>query len=495
MMQVGITMKQIVVNDNEYEIKVALLEDDILTEFYVERDDKERMVGNIYKGRVANVLPGMESAFIDIGLERNAFLYVKDLREFEEQYLDGIKNSVKPIEEILKVGDEVILQILKEPRGTKGARVTTHYTIPGRYLVLMPNNDYIAISKKIVDEEERERLKKILQDIKPEGVGVIIRTAGEHKVENDFIREIEYLTKAWKEIESNIKKSKVGECLYKDKNIIERISRDIFTNDIDVLTIDSEEGYWELIDYISAFSENILKMKVKLYQEQQPIFDYYNITPQLNKALNKKVWLKCGGYLIIEKTEALVSIDVNTGKNTGSINLESTVLETNMEAAEEIPKQLRLRNLSGIIIIDFIDMKIEEDQKKVVECLETHLQKDRIKNNVVRFTELGLIEMTRKRIGKELSSYFMDTCPHCNGEGMIKSVDTIIGEIIQEIKEASQESDIKKVILKVGSETGSRIKEGYIDFIDAFLKKNNKSFELIVEPLFEREKTNLLLEK
>lgn len=488
-------MKQIVVNVNEFEIKVALLEEDILTEFYVEREDKERMVGNIYKGRVANVLPGMESAFIDIGLEKNSFLYVKDLREFEEQYLDGIKNSVKPIEDILKVGDEVILQILKEPRDTKGARVTTHYTIPGRYLVLMPNNDYIAISKKIVDEEERERLKKILQDIKPEGVGVIIRTAGENKVEKDFIREIEYLTKAWKEIESKISKSKVGECLYKDKNIIERISRDIFTNDIDILTIDSEEGYWELLDYISAFSENILKMKVKLYQEKQPVFDYYNITSQLNKALNKKVWLKCGGYLIIEKTEALISIDVNTGKNTGSINLEATVLETNLEAAEEIPKQLRLRNLSGIIIIDFIDMKLEEDQKKLVECLEKHLLNDRIKNNIVRFTELGLIEMTRKRVGKQLATYFMDTCPHCNGEGVIKSVGTIIGEIIQEIKASSKEEDVKKIIVKVGTDIGEEIKKNYKEFIEEFLKKYNKRFEMIIEPMFDREKTNLLLEK
>lgn len=488
-------MKQIIVNVTEFDVKVALIEDGTIVEFFVQNEDAARIIGNIYKGKVANVLPGMESAFLDIGLEKNAFLYVKDLREFEEKYLDGIENSDKPIEDILSVGDDVIVQVLKEPNGTKGARVTTHYTIPGKYLVLMPNNDYIAISKKIKDDDERQRLKKILEDIKPKGIGLIIRTAARNKEESVFEKEIEYLVKKWKKIESEISSSRPGDVVYKDTNIIRRVFRDMFSTDIDELIIDSEEHYWELIDYISAFSENELKLRLKLYQKSEPILEYYGIDKEVKKALQKKVWLNCGGYLIIEKTEALISIDVNTGKNTGSCNLEQTVFETNMEAAVEIPRQLRLRNLGGIIILDFIDMTIEDDKKKVIETLEVNLAKDRIKNNIVHFTELGLVEMTRKRVGRQLWTYFMDECPVCNGTGMVKSIDTIILEIIKEIKFLANEKDIKTINLKTGVLVYEKIQSFYIEFIKSYLKENNKNFNIIKDKNFDREKNEFLLEK
>ncbi len=281
-------MKQIIVDANDYEMRIALVEDDVLTEFFIEREERPRMVGSIYKGKVANVLPGMESAFVNIGLPKNSFLYVKDLREFEEKYLDGIENSKKPIEDILNVGDEVVVQVLKEPTGNKGARVTTHYTIPGKYLVLMPNNDHIAISKKITDEEERNRLQKILEDIKPKGIGVIIRTAAREKNESVFVKEIEYLTKQWKEIERKLKKAKVGDVVYKDNNIIRRVVRDVFSSDVDYLVINSEDEYYELIDYMSAF-ENDFKVKIKLYNEEEPIFEHYKINEKVERALNKKV--------------------------------------------------------------------------------------------------------------------------------------------------------------------------------------------------------------
>lgn len=488
-------MKDIIINVNEFEIKVALLEDEKMTEFFIEKEDIERIAGNIYIGRIANVLPGMESAFVDIGLPKNAFLYVKDLREFEEKYLDGIEKSDKAIEDILNVGDKVVVQILKEPTGTKGARVTTHYTIPGKYLVLMPNNDYIAISKKIKDESERERLTKILEDIKPKGVGVIIRTAAQLKEESDFVREIEYLTKQWKEIEAKIEKAEVGEVIYKDNNLIERVVRDVFASDVDHVIIDSEEKYWEFIDYISAFAQNEMKVKVKLYQEERPIFEFYNIDQELENALKRKVWLKCGGYLIIEKTEALISIDVNTGKNTGSLNLEATVYETNMEAAEEIPRQLRLRNLGGIIIIDFIDMRLDEDKEKLVSNLEENLKKDRIRNNIVNFTELGLIEMTRKRVGKELSSYFMETCSYCKGTGKVKSLETIVQEIMSELKFLAEDKSLVNIKLKVNDELLRKIEQNYMVFIDSYMKQKRKTMEYFSEKNMHREKYEIAVEE
>lgn len=476
-------MNQIVINIDEFQSRAAIIEDGKVVEILIEREEEGRINGSIYKGKVANVLPGMESAFVNIGLEKNGFLYVNDLREFEEKYLDGILNSSRPIEDILNVGDDVVVQILNEPRGTKGARVTTHFTIPGKYLVLMPNNDHIAISKKIKDEKERERLESIFKEIKPENMGVIIRTAAFGKSEFHFEREIEYLVKKWEDIEKKIKGAKVGEVLYKDNGIITTVLRDIFSNDIDELIVDNEDVYWEVIDYINAFSEKTLKTKIKLYKDgkEKDIFDLYGINEEIDKALNEVVWLECGGYLVIQKTEALISIDVNTGKNTGSLNLEETVVNTNIEAAKEIPRQLRLRNFGGIIIIDFIDMRVEEDKIKVLEALEKHLQKDRIKNNIVHFTDLGLVEMTRKRSGKPLAYYFQEVCPCCNGTGKIKSKDALIHELMKEIKICSEDKDISTIKVRLSKNLIESFKEIYFEIIKEFLKMKKKAIELEVD--------------
>lgn len=476
-------MNQIVINIDEFQSRAAIIEDGKVVEILIEREEEGRINGSIYKGKVANVLPGMESAFVNIGLEKNGFLYVNDLREFEEKYLDGILNSSRPIEDILNVGDDVVVQILNEPRGTKGARVTTHFTIPGKYLVLMPNNDHIAISKKIKDEKERERLESIFKEIKPENMGVIIRTAAFGKSEFHFEREIEYLVKKWEDIEKKIKGAKIGEVLYKDNGIITTVLRDIFSNDIDELIVDNEDVYWEVIDYINAFSEKTLKTKIKLYKDgkEKDIFDLYGINEEIDKALNEVVWLECGGYLVIQKTEALISIDVNTGKNTGSLNLEETVVNTNIEAAKEIPRQLRLRNFGGIIIIDFIDMRVEEDKIKVLEALEKHLQKDRIKNNIVHFTDLGLVEMTRKRSGKPLAYYFQEVCPCCNGTGKIKSKDALIHELMKEIKMCSEDKDISTIKVRLSKNLIESFKEIYFEIIKEFLKMKKKAIELEVD--------------
>ncbi len=476
-------MNQIVINIDEFQSRAAIIEDGKVVEILVEREEEGRINGSIYKGKVANVLPGMESAFVNIGLEKNGFLYVNDLREFEEKYLDGILNSSRPIEDILNVGDDVVVQILNEPRGTKGARVTTHFTIPGKYLVLMPNNDHIAISKKIRDEEERERLENIFKEIKPENMGVIIRTAAFGKSEFHFEREIEYLVKKWEDIEKKIKGAKIGEVLYKDNGIITTVLRDIFSNDIDELIVDNEEVYWEVIDYINAFSEKTLKTKIKLYRDgkEKDIFDLYGINEEIDKALNEVVWLECGGYLVIQKTEALISIDVNTGKNTGSLNLEETVVNTNIEAAKEIPRQLRLRNFGGIIIIDFIDMRVEEDKIKVLEALEKHLQRDRIKNNIVHFTDLGLVEDDKKTCWETSGILFSGSMPHCNGTGKIKSQDALIHELMKEIKMCSEDKDISTIKVRLSKTLIESFKEIYFEIIKEFLKMKKKAIELEVD--------------
>lgn len=472
-------MNQIVINIDEFQSRAAIIEDEKVVEVLIEREEERRINANIYKGKIANVLPGMESAFVNIGLEKNAFLYVNDLREFEEKYLDGICNSERPIEDILTVGDEVVVQVLSEPRGTKGARVTTHYTIPGKYLVLMPNNNHIAISKKIKEEEERNRLEEIVRDLKPENMGVIIRTAAQGKSIFHFEREMEYLVKKWEDIEKKTSTAKIGEVLYKDNGIVATVLRDIFSNEIDELVIDNEEAYWEVIDYINAFSEKTLKTKIKLYNDDEiGIFERYGIEKEIENALKEEVRLECGGYLVIQKTEALISIDVNTGKNTGSYNLEQTVLNTNLEAAREIPRQLRLRNLGGIIIIDFIDMRLEEDKLKVLEALEQNLSKDRIKNNIVHFTDLGLIEMTRKRTGKPLYNYFQERCPMCEGTGKIKSKDSVIHEMMTEIKECAKDEDINIIKVILSKKLKIAFKELYFDFVEDFVKNRKKKIIL-----------------
>lgn len=472
-------MNQIIISTNKFKTRAAIIEDSKVVEIQIEREKEKTLSGNIYKGRVANVLPGMESAFVNIGLEKNSFLYVQDLRDFEEKYMVGTEKDEKPIEEMLNVGDDVVVQVISDPRETKGARVTTHYTIPGRYLVLMPTNRHIAVSKKITDENERERLENIFKEIVPEDMGVIIRTSAEGKSVYYFEKELQYLVKKWEDVKRGISKAKIGTILYQENSLLLKILRDVLTNEIDEIIIDNENAYWEVIDYIRAFSEGTLKTKVRLYLEKQDIFEKYGVQSEIEKALKKEVALDCGGTIVIEKTEALVSIDVNTGKNIGNQNLEDTVLNTNIEAAKEIGRQLRVRNLSGIIIIDFIDMRDEEDKEALVKSFEEVLQRDRIKNNIIHFTDLGLIEMTRKRVGKPLSYYFQEECPYCHGTGKVKSSRAIVEEIIKEIKDILDEKDIRNIKVITRRAIKEKMEEIYLDFLEALLKKHKKTIEIL----------------
>jgi ribonuclease G len=418
-------MKEIIIDIGVKNTTVALLEEKELAELYVEKHNNQSIVGNIYKGRVENVLPGMQAAFVNIGIDKNAFLYVKDAipntyigEEEESEYADKYKNI--NINDFLKVGQEIVVQVVKEPINTKGARVTTHITLPGRFIVLMPTVEYIGISRRIENEQERERLKALATQCKPENMGIIIRTAAEGCSEEEICEDIVFLSKLWENIQVGQQSGSVPRIVHKDINIVYRTVRDMFTNDIDKFVINDKEEYDNILKFVGLFSEDFVK-KVEHFDKAYEILEYYDIKSKISKVLTRKVWLKSGGYLVIDQTEALTVVDVNTGKFVGSIDLKDTVLKTNVEAAREIAKQLRLRDIGGIIIIDFIDMHEKQHEEVVLEALKNSLKKDRTKSNVLGITHLGLVEMTRKKVRQRVDSAFMSDCPHCNGEGKILS--------------------------------------------------------------------------
>lgn len=413
--------KEIIINVGDEENRVAVLEDKLLVEMFIERSVCQRVVGNIFKGRVENVLPGMQAAFVDIGLEKNAFLYVEDA--YSRHGENGHSGPAANICDVVKQGQDIIVQVVKEPIGTKGARVTTQVTLPGRYLVLMPTVDYIGISRRIEDEEERERLRDLAAKIKPEATGVIVRTAAEGVMDDDFMQDIKMLNGLWKKIVNRSHSGPVPNLLHSDLGLVQRILRDIFTEDVDRLTIDSRPGYEKAMDLLDIVDPG-LKFKVVL-EETGNIFEDAGIEKELEKALKRKVWLKCGGYLIIDQAEALTAIDVNTGKYVGSTNLEDTVLKTNLDAAAEIARQMRLRNLGGIIIIDFIDMIEEGHRQQVLDRLEEEIKKDKTKANILGLTQLGLVEMTRKKVRPSLSEVLQKPCPYCEGRGKVLSEETL----------------------------------------------------------------------
>lgn len=415
-------LKEIIVNVGEEETRVAVLENKILVEIHIERALNQRLVGNIFKGRVQNVLPGMQAAFVDIGLEKNAFLYVEDAYGNKHDEYVSSEYGVN-INDVVKPGQDIIVQIVKEPIGTKGARITTQITLPGRYLVLMPTVDYVGVSRRIEDEKERDRLRALSNVIKPEGMGIIARTVAEGVHEEELQQDINLLTRLWKKILNRSAHGPAPNLLHRDLELVQRILRDVFTEDVDRLIVDSRYEYEKIYEVLDII-EPSLKNKVFL-DETENIFENLGIEQELEKALKRKVWLKCGGYLVINIAEAFTAIDVNTGKYVGSTNLEDTVLKTNQDAAEEIARQLRLRNLGGIIIIDFIDMVEDEHRKQVLKKLEEEIKKDKTKTNILGITQLGLVEMTRKKVRPSLSEVMQKACPYCEGRGKVLSEETL----------------------------------------------------------------------
>jgi ribonuclease G len=445
---------ELVINAASHETRIALIENGTIAELYIERSREKGIVGNIYKGRVIRVLPGMQAAFVDIGLEKAAFLYVADvfdaIEEYESLLYDGRKKDdepngdqvgngnseyrpLHPIEDLLQEGQELLVQISKEPIGTKGARITSHISLPGRHLVYMPTVDHIGISRRIEDEEERERLREIVERLKQPGSGYIVRTVSEGKSEEDLVADMHYLSTLWDEIAKRKDKAAVPSLLHSDLDVVQKVVRDIVTEQVDKIVVDSKTDHDRIVQFIGTFADK-RKYAIELYDEEEPIFDHYGLEVEISRALGRKVWLKSGGYIIIEQTEALTAVDVNTGRFVGKHNLEDTILKTNLEAVKEIAYQLRLRNIGGIIIIDFIDMEKEVNRDKVFTALEESLKSDKSKTNILKISELGLVEMTRKRVRESIGRMMCEPCTYCEGRGYIKSKTTICHEIFRELR-------------------------------------------------------------
>jgi ribonuclease G len=447
---------ELIINSRPHETRVALLENGIAVELHIERRTGQELMGNIYRGRVMRVLPGMQAAFIDIGLDRSAFLYVsdvhKDFLELEQMMLQNCTNTDDApiqslgetrqdtlsgipfnIEDLLQEGQDIMVQVSKEPIGTKGARLTSHVSLPGRHLVLMPTVNHIGVSRRIEDPEERTRLRNIVQEIRPGDMGFIVRTVSEGADKDKLEPEMDFLLKLWANIQEKMARSSSPALLYKDLTVSLRAVRDLFTREVDRLVIDSREEYENIMAFIEAFAPR-LKYSVKQYDGTEPIFDAYGIEMEISRALEKKIWLKSGGYIVIELTEALTVIDVNTGSYVGKRNLEETILKTNIEAVKEIAYQLRLRNIGGLIVIDFIDMEKKPNRDRVFVALKEALGKDKAKNHILRMSELGLIEMTRKRTREDLNRFLSEPCFYCEGRGVLKSTKTICYEILRDIE-------------------------------------------------------------
>ncbi len=504
---------ELVINAASHETRIALIENGTIAELYIERSREKGIVGNIYKGRVIRVLPGMQAAFVDIGLEKAAFLYVADVFDAIEEYESLLDSGNKkddeshevqepgghpefrplhPIEDLLQEGQELLVQISKEPLGTKGARITSHISLPGRHLVYMPTVDHIGISRRIEDEEERERLREVVERLKQPGSGYIVRTVSEGKSEEDLVADIQYLSTLWNEISTRKDKAAVPSLLHSDLDVVQKVVRDIVTEQVDRIVVDSKTDYDRIVQFISTFAAK-MKYAIELYDEEEPIFDHYGLEVEISRALGRKVWLKSGGYIIIEQTEALTAIDVNTGRFVGKHNLEDTILKTNLEAVKEIAYQLRLRNIGGIIIIDFIDMEKEVNREKVFGALEEALKADKSKTNILKISELGLVEMTRKRVRESIGRMMCEPCTYCEGRGYIKSKTTICHEIFRELRREMLDIRGTKATVTVHPLVADLLYDEERRGLEELEKKFKKRITVRAKPGFHQEQFEILI--
>ncbi|MBW2558041.1 MAG: Rne/Rng family ribonuclease [Deltaproteobacteria bacterium] len=497
--------KELIFNCTEYETRIAILEDRVLSNFYVERIDERSVVGNIYKGKVVRVLPGMQAAFVDIGLERSAFLYVADTCneipdlnfftkgddpiEFEKG--EHPEQYIQPIEDILKGGHEVLVQVSKEPLGTKGARVTTHISLAGRDIVSMPASYHTGVSRKITSEQERDRLREIIKKLCQERHGFIARTVSEGKGEDELKGDFDYLSKLWNTIREKAQHTGTPGLVHRELGMTLRAIRDFYTEDVERIVVDSEEEYQKLTHFMDSLMP-FMKCSIDLYRDNIPIFDSFGIELDISKMLNRKVWLKSGGYIIIEETEALCSIDVNTGKYVGKKNIEETILKTNMEAVREIAYQLRIRNIGGIIIIDFIDMEIETNREKIFDAFKAEMEKDRNKTNVRKISEFGLIEMTRQRRRKSLSGTMCETCPRCGGSGTVKSRTSVCYEIFRELEKKAAYDIAETLRVFVHPEVAGLLMEDENNTLRALEKRLGRKIIVETGSSLHREKFEII---
>jgi len=491
---------EIIINATPQETRVALLEDRVLVEIYIERTKDRGIMGNIYKGKVVKVLPGMQAAFVDIGLEKASFLYVSDvyggMEDYEEMIFQGEEmpnafNFSSQIEDLLSEGQEILVQVSKEPLGTKGTRITSHITLPGRYLVYMPTVDHIGVSRRIKDEKERRRLREAILAMRPSSGGFIVRTASEGAEPEDIRNDMEFLLRIWNNIQKKKESSTAPSLIHSDLTMVLRVIRDILSPQVNRIVIDSKDEYENILSFINTYMPK-QKFEILHYEKEEPMFDAYGIEMEIDKILGRKVWLKSGGYIVIDMSEALVAIDVNTGRYVGKRNLADTILKTNLEAAKEIAYQLRLRNIGGIIIIDFIDMEREGDREKVFQAFEEALRKDRQKTNIFKISDLGLVEMTRKRTRENISRILSEPCPYCEGAGLIKSKTTICYDIFREIERTSSALGGHSITVEVNPEVADLLYEEERGTVEELEKRLKKKILIKGKPGFHQEQFNLI---
>lgn len=450
--------KEIIANIEPFEVRVAVIENGVVVGLLIERG--EPLAGNIYKGRVASVLPGMEAAFVDVGLDRNAFLHLSDIRtrgvtafgateEIEDQIGRG-----DAIAERVRVGQEILVQVTKEPRGSKGARATTYVALPGHYLVLTPTVPGIGVSRKIDDEQERRRLRAIADRLRPEGMGLIVRTAAEGVAERELADDVRFLLQLWNSVAARARDARAPALLYQDLGLIRRVVRDLFTGEVERFVLDSPDEWRRVRELIGAFAPE-LAGRVQLHDGPAPIFEAHHVEREIERALHRKVWLKSGGYLVFDRTEAATVIDVNTGKYVGKTDLASTILKTNIEAAREIARQIRLRDVGGIILIDFIDMESLPHRRAVLDALGEAVRADRTKIHIIDLTGLGLVEMTRKRVYQDLEELMRIPCPYCEGRGRVLSPRSVAVRARRELRRLAQTARAAYVVAEVHPEVAA----------------------------------------
>ncbi|MCB0282693.1 MAG: Rne/Rng family ribonuclease [Calditrichae bacterium] len=464
--------KDIIINSTNEETRIVLREDNKVVELFVEAPEHERMVGDIYKGKVSRVLPGMQAAFIDIGQEQNAFLHFSDVSPVYQEFFK--KETPKPekegrpnkrrryefeVERELKKGQDIMVQIVKEPISTKGCRVTSEVTVPGRFVVLIPNHKHIGISRKIFDNKERKRLKEVARQIIPANFGLIIRTVAEGKSDKELKKDINDLLATWHNMEKKIAIAESPSLIYKDMSMASSIIRDLFTSDIDQVSVDSRKMMVEISAYVKYVAAHLVH-KINYYKGKEPIFDHFGVEAEIDKMLDSKVWLKNGGYIVIHPTEALVSIDVNSGKFIGKKDHESNSLKINLEAAREIARQARLRDLGGLIVIDFIDVLEEENKRKIFLELKKEFAKDRAITKIEDMSRFGLIEMTRQRVRPEVILSLYQDCPKCQGSGLVPTISTTVSQIERWIQRYRSSKGDRRISLHVTSDVYNYLVKG-----------------------------------
>ncbi len=490
--------EEILVNFSPAETRAAVVENGVLQEVYVERSRSKGFVGNIYKGKVSRVLPGMQAAFVDIGQEKAGFIHAADVLPLDKNGHEAKSNSEADIRELLREGQSLLVQVAKDPISTKGARLTTHLSVSARYLVYMPNTDRIGVSNKIEDDEERERLKALVAKVADEYKekysigGFIIRTVAEGATEEELRADIPYVFRLWEDLEKACKKVKTPNQVYEDLPLYLRTIRDFMRPNIEKVRIDSRECFAKMEKFAKHYAPEV-RERIEHYPGERPLFELYGVETEIQKALDKKVPLKSGGYLIVEQMEAMSTIDVNTGAFVGHRNLEETIFKTNLEAAAAIARQLRVRNLGGIIILDFIDMQDEEHKRQVLRTLEKCMEKDKTKTAITGVSELGLVEMTRKRTRESLEQALSEPCNVCGGKGVIKTAETICYEIFREILREARAYDAQKYIVLASQKVIDLLIDEESDNVADLEDFIGRPLEFRVETLYHQEQYDIVL--